>query len=488
MKISVVCLTGLLIFVSVAQADIPRIAKINNLSGKVEVQRANLKEWIPAKLNMSLYVSDKVRTGKKSMVEIILDDGSFIRLRENSVIEIRVLDEDKKSGGKKSIFRLPVGKLFSKVQKLKTPDSCFEVHTPAAVAGVRGTEFSVFASPELFTRISVFTGRVEVQAIREEMEGISPIILNANQSTGFGAGEIPEVRPLDPEDRKDWKTFDREMKQPYDIEVSNDIAMEQMRQSITQNLKDADYQMGKSLVDVHGNRVRLEEYLLRPRPEQLQFLILNTRENRFDYASSLYTFNKALPDNFSPVVREAIKGRWNTQPDYWLTGNEAKFGNHYNDYMNWVLSDGYVEPGSLNNPYWEQKFVNFVHTVNGIEKIKCTNLNMPSSAQTWYVRDESGNLKPVSQNYTLPGFSFNRDPEKATSMAWYKYEDGTWEQIEFYVIDDQGNLLTWEKSGTGEALENDNGEVRLTASEFNGRDIDVVYSPKILIDANRTKW
>jgi hypothetical protein len=73
-------------------------------------------------------------------------------------------------------------------------------------------------------------------------------------------------------------------------------------------------------------------------------------------------------------------------------------------------------------------------------------------------------------------------------MVKYTYEDASWEQIEFYVIDDKGNLLTWDKAGTEEALENDNGEVRLTATEFNGRDIDVVYSPKILIDANKSNW
>ncbi|MEF9437563.1 MAG: FecR family protein, partial [Candidatus Mariimomonas ferrooxydans] len=44
---------------------------------------------------------------------------------------------DKREG----VFSLSSGKLYTKVKKLLAPDSKFEIHTPTAVAAVRGTEW-----------------------------------------------------------------------------------------------------------------------------------------------------------------------------------------------------------------------------------------------------------------------------------------------------------------------------------------------------------
>ena len=480
-KILILCLTGVVIFsmTVVCSASIPRVAKLNYVTGKVEVQRSGTNVWVLAKMNMSLYAADQVRTGKNGMAEILLDDGSFLRLKPNSMLEIIELAQEDKAKAKKSVFGLSIGKLWSKVQKIQDAESKFEVRTPTAVAGVRGTELSVFVDRDFSTRVSVFAGSVEVRAIREEMrEELAPVLVGANQSLNVGAGISPAAEPLSIEDKKEWRKWDREIKQPYDMEVTLDKTMEQARAAITQGIKDADYQLGKSLIDVHGNRVRMEEYLLRPQPDQLKFLILNTRANRFDYAYSLYTFNKNLPDNFSPVVREAIKGEWvRTLPEYYLFSNEAYFSNSI-DYMNWKTYDGKIV-GSADA--YRQTFTRFVHTVNGTPKISCNNLDQSTNSQIWYVPNH-----PEGVNNIPIGFS--KDSVKAESRVKLMFEDGTWEQIEFWAIDDLGNVLTWAKAGAGEALKNDNGEVRLTASEFNGRDIDVVYSPKILIDANKSNW
>ena len=489
-KILILCLAGVMIFsiALVSDASIPRVAKISYTTGKVEVQRAGTNTWIQAKMNMSLYVSDQVRTAKNGMSEIMLDDGSIIRLKPNSNLEIMELVQEEKGAAKKSIFGFSKGKLWSKVTKMLDTQSKFEVRTPTAIAGVRGTQLSVWVTRDLATRVSVFAGSVEVKAIREEMkEEIPSVLVGANQSLNIGVGIAPTIEPLSIEDKREWKRWDREIKQQYDMEVTLDKTMEQARASITQGIKDADYQLGKSLIDVHGNRVRMEEYLLRPQPDQLKFLILNTRANRFDYAYSLYAFNKNLPDNFSPVVREIIKGEWGSVlPENYLTSNEAYFSNS-RDYMSWKVSGGGVAGTGAIGDYYRQGFATFEHKVNDTVKIQCNNLNDPVGSQRWSVPSNVGSLKEVDADYSIPT-GFSKDTTYAKSSMTLMFEDGTWEKMEFWAIDDLGNVLTWAKAGTGQALENDNGEVRLTAKEFNGRDIDVVYSPKILIDANKSNW
>lgn len=64
-------------------------------------------------------------------------------------------------------------------------------------------------------------------------------------------------------------------------------------------LKQADYQLGKSLRDAYGYRVRVEEYILRPQENQVKFLVLNKREaeeswRKLNYYYDLLTFEKPI--------------------------------------------------------------------------------------------------------------------------------------------------------------------------------------------------
>ena len=77
-------------------------------------------------------------------------------------------------------------------------------------------------------------------------------------------------------------------------EFQQDIGYEDREDQMSQALKTADYQLAKSITDAHGNRVRIEAYVLRPQPNQVQQLVLNTRQQRFDYGYILSTFFKPI--------------------------------------------------------------------------------------------------------------------------------------------------------------------------------------------------
>lgn len=107
-----------------------------------------------ADIDQPLFAGDSVRTGKESRVELSYADGTVIRLGENSRLVVR------SQGSVRSVGLLS-GKFWAKVAKL-SGGSRFEVASPTAVAGVRGTVFKVEVDRDSTSRVAVEEGEVEV--------------------------------------------------------------------------------------------------------------------------------------------------------------------------------------------------------------------------------------------------------------------------------------------------------------------------------------
>jgi len=107
-----------------------------------------------AELGQALHPGDSVRTGKDSRAELGFGDGTTVRLGENSRFYIESADSSR-------IFKLSWGRFFAKVSKL-TAKSTFQVETPTAVAGVRGTVFRVDIAEDSSSTVAVEEGEVEI--------------------------------------------------------------------------------------------------------------------------------------------------------------------------------------------------------------------------------------------------------------------------------------------------------------------------------------
>ena len=105
-------------------------------------------------------------------------------------------------------------------------------------------------------------------------------------------------------------------------EMSLDMSKEEVLAAAAREIKLAEFQQGKVLMDVFGQRVRLEEYIIRPRADQFKLVVLNERQSRFDYFYYLGTFNTALPTDMSVALRQ-LSGSVGTAPTFWLTGFET---------------------------------------------------------------------------------------------------------------------------------------------------------------------
>jgi hypothetical protein len=139
----------------------PTEAKITYLKGKAEVRRAGSIAWVPAVLKMRLLSGDKISTDAVAECEITLDDGSVLKLRDRSVLELERMEKQKKPVTTITSLRATSGKVLGCIRKLASKESKFTVSTPTAVAGIRGTVFGVFVEGDT-TELDVLNGSVGI--------------------------------------------------------------------------------------------------------------------------------------------------------------------------------------------------------------------------------------------------------------------------------------------------------------------------------------
>jgi hypothetical protein len=99
---------------------------------------------------MVILPGDQVRTASQSSVEVLLDGGKVgvVEIKGGSLFRVSKAETDPVMGDKTTLLDLAVGKVMVHVEKLKG-NSRFEVKTPTALTGVRGTTFEVTVKEKL---------------------------------------------------------------------------------------------------------------------------------------------------------------------------------------------------------------------------------------------------------------------------------------------------------------------------------------------------
>jgi hypothetical protein len=100
---------------------------------------------------------DVVATQTNGRARVSLDDGSVLNVGSDS--SVKVVKHD--AGAQQTDLEVTVGKIRSQAQKISQPNGKFEVHTPAGVAGVVGTDFYVSYENGVMN-VTVFDGVVKV--------------------------------------------------------------------------------------------------------------------------------------------------------------------------------------------------------------------------------------------------------------------------------------------------------------------------------------
>ncbi|MCL2219504.1 MAG: FecR domain-containing protein [Chitinispirillia bacterium] len=139
-------------------------ASVKGIMGSVKVfssrdRRAdpeNVNTWPDARLNMTLRSKDMVATLAESEARLETADGSSVRLRENTVLEVSSIN----SGETK--LSLIDGRIVTNVKKMAGNRREFEIRTPTALAAIRGTTLEVDSRKGSGTTVKTFDGKVQV--------------------------------------------------------------------------------------------------------------------------------------------------------------------------------------------------------------------------------------------------------------------------------------------------------------------------------------
>ncbi len=188
-------LIGLLILhpAPLVMAEATALGQVKEVTGLMEIQRAKQTTRMAAQPDTDVFFGDIITTGDESEGLIILVDESIIRVQANSKIVLNTMISPLE---KKHSVLLFFGKLWNKISKEALRKKVFEVQTPTAVCGVRGTDFETASYEDGTMLVRVNSGEVEVdnEVVRET--------LASNQGTQVSF-EQKEIR-IEPDFQPDW--------------------------------------------------------------------------------------------------------------------------------------------------------------------------------------------------------------------------------------------------------------------------------------------
>ncbi|OHD11751.1 MAG: hypothetical protein A2Y41_13295 [Spirochaetes bacterium GWB1_36_13] len=147
----------------------PRTQKIavTFVLGKAAVKTEKSEVWAPVKVGYILNLNDTIRVGEKSRVVLQSETNSVITIKDQSEVSIKsVINPSNKE--ENTEVGISYGKTVVNPRK-QEGDSKFSVRTPAMVAGVRGTVFTVEYKNGR-TKVAVKEGKVAVKPIVQKEE------------------------------------------------------------------------------------------------------------------------------------------------------------------------------------------------------------------------------------------------------------------------------------------------------------------------------
>ena len=275
--------------------------KINFIVGQVTIIRAS-GDSVPAQLNSKIYANDKIITGDTGTVQIVLRGEINIRIAKKSefVLQQEKIDAAKK---KKTLLKLTFGKIWVSIKKLKKGDG-LNVETPTAVVGVRGTIFALSQKNKMTT---VYVGEGVVTFL-SKLLGQEIQLEKGIMAKLFSDGNFSDKKQMSDQDQKEMmlgipvfiKKSDSGSASDLKDELIKEIQQEKddlrEQRQFANRLKKEDFATGRTLKDIHGNVVRVEQIFTRNSPKSFQILNITKRDDGLAYFDLKMYYNMTLPE------------------------------------------------------------------------------------------------------------------------------------------------------------------------------------------------
>ena len=305
----------------IAAPSFSQNALITSVAGSVEARLSKDAQWQTASKGAQLSEGAAVRTGDDGRAILLFKNGTRIWIKEKSTLDL----SEQKDRSHQILLR--GGSIKARVPHLKFKER-FRLRTPAAVVAVRGTVLVLETDSSGEPSVDVLFGEVRLGRAAPESDNETDKVY-IPQGNNYLGGRIKlltrEQEVLGLEDWSPGLTPDERRKDLIEsMKKRNDVreyaaltrAAESEISESQQQVKEEDFAAGRTLVDVHGNVVRVDQRLDRPDNKTLQVVNVVKRSGyasrgfrkyayngsggaRLDSVSTKIEFNIALPDNLS---------------------------------------------------------------------------------------------------------------------------------------------------------------------------------------------
>lgn len=162
-------------------------AKVKFLVGNAQVMRFGKTNWQKVRFNEKIFQGDRIRTELYARVELQMPDGSVIKIRENTIFDVKEIKTPQNEREDKMSFTLWVGSIFAKFKKVVEQRQTREIESPSAVVAVRGTQFDMSVDQNQTTTVRVYEGRVSLRSKQVAGE----VFVGSNQESKVEKGKPP---------------------------------------------------------------------------------------------------------------------------------------------------------------------------------------------------------------------------------------------------------------------------------------------------------
>jgi hypothetical protein len=191
---AVIIATVLLLPAYALSADLGYM-RISLIEGDVQMKTPEAGDWGFASTNIPLAEGDQVWIPQGGRAELQLNTGTYIRLDENTALQILSMDKDS------SQFYLSQGNAYFYYDAPR--GSVIQVDTPDA--STRAFDRAIFridmSDQYQYTDVAVYKGYVETE------NRVGKTEINAGQMVSLGQNTNGEVAPMGPSD--DWETWNK---------------------------------------------------------------------------------------------------------------------------------------------------------------------------------------------------------------------------------------------------------------------------------------
>ena len=168
---------------------------ISLIQGDVQIKTDDTLDWVVASINMPLKEGDMLWVPEAGRLEIKSQDGTCVRLDENSGIELLTVEEASNQ------FYLSFGRAYVNFRGLR--DGLLQMDTPLSSLRVYdNSKFTIDVSDSGYTELSVITGAVYAESRSGQTR------VSAGKTLSIGEDLYAEISPLGPSD--EWERWNRE--------------------------------------------------------------------------------------------------------------------------------------------------------------------------------------------------------------------------------------------------------------------------------------